>query len=763
LTEDSAAFGAVLAACRRSAGLSQQELAERAGLSVRAVGNMERGRVKVPHPATMRRLADALGLAGQHREALLAAVGRRLAGPDGGLVVPRQLPGPMRHFAGRRAELELLTGLLGEAAAVPGPVLITTIGGMAGVGKTALAVHWAHQVTDLFPDGQLYVNLRGFDPAGRPVEADEAIRGVLEALGVPPRKFPEGHDAQAGLYRSLLASRRMLMLLDNARDAGHVRPLLPGGPGCLVVVTSRSQLTELAALDGAIPVMLDLLTASEAHELLERRLGDARLASEQAAVDDLIDLCARLPLALNIAASRAAASPRIPLGSLTAGLRDSRRLDLLSAGTGAADLRAVFSWSVQALSGPGAWMFGLLGMHPGPDISLAAAASLTATGPDQARAVLGELTAAHLLTEHYPGRYSLHDLLRVYAAEQADTLSGQVGCRAAAGRVLDHYLHTARAASLQLYPARDLGAVPAPRPGAAPESFTSGQDARAWFDAERPVLVAAASMAAGMQFGSHAWQLPAALGGYLERAGHWHDYAATQTVALAAAESAGDLAGQADARLLLGRACSRTGSRRQAQEHLQHALKLYDSLGDQAGQAHAHHSLGWISGHQRRYHQALRHARQALALYRKADHRTGQARALNTVGWYGSLLGHHHQALVYCQRALELHHELGNHDGEADAWDSLGHAHHHLGHPADAITCYTEALNLFRELGDEHAQASTLGRLGDTYHVAGQPHQARSTWQQALNILTDLHHPDAYDMLDKISSHDGDTTTPDVS
>ena len=181
----------MLAACRRSAGLSQQELAERAGLSVRAVGNMERGRVKVPHPATMRRLADALGLAGQHREALLAAAGRRLAGPDGGLVVPRQLPGPVRHFAGRRAELELLTGLLGEAAAVPGPVLITTIGGMAGVGKTALAVHWAHQVTDLFPDGQLYVNLRGFDPTGRPVEAAEAIRGVLEALGVAPRKFPD--------------------------------------------------------------------------------------------------------------------------------------------------------------------------------------------------------------------------------------------------------------------------------------------------------------------------------------------------------------------------------------------------------------------------------------------------------------------------------------------------------------------------------------------------------------------------------------------
>jgi DNA-binding SARP family transcriptional activator len=669
------------------------------------------------------------------------------------VVVPRQLPAPVRHFAGRRAELSRLTGLIGEAAAPLGPVLITTIGGMAGVGKTALAVHWAHQVASRFPAGQLYVNLRGFDPSGQPVAAAEAVRAMLEALGVPAGQAPAGPDAQAGLYRSLLAGKRMLVLLDNARDAEQIRPLLPGGPGCLVVVTSRSELAELAALDGAIAVTVDLLTASEARELLARRLGPARLTGEQAAVGDLIDLCARLPLALNIAASRAAASPGVPLSSLTAELRDSRRrLDLLSAGTGAADLRAVFSWSCQTLNSPAARMFCLLGVHPGPDISLAAAASLAATDRGQTRQVLDELTAAHLLTEHYPGRYSLHDLLRVYAREQAQAARDQVDCRAAACRVLDHYLHTVRAASFQLYPARDLGAVPAPRPGAVPESFTSGQDALAWLGTERPVLVAATTKAAGMQFGSHAWQLASALAVYLERAGHWHDYAATQTVALAAAENAGDLAGQADAHRLLGRACSRTGAHPEAQAHLRRALKMYDALGDRAGQAHAHHNLGWILGQQRRYRQALQHARQALALYQGAGHRTGQARTLNTVGWYGSLLGDHQQALAYCQQALDLHHELGNNDGEADAWDSLGHAHHHLGHPAEAITCYTHALNLFRELGDRHAQACTLGRLGDAHHAADHLQQARSAWQQALDILTDLHHADAHDMRSRLSA-----------
>ena len=859
-------FGTRLRAHRCAAGLSQHELASRSGLSAKAIGNLERGQAKWPHPSSVLRLADALGLNGPERQEFTAAPGRRLARvgepaipeepvvrhetprtatklevprhlsaapplfaghagepaalaqmPDhqNGLVpelrelttqdwmrdgfhaqliellgrqilagdpalaamqarrndtpqaaaaltdsasssatVPRQLPGAVPHFTGRSEELARLSQITDQARSqAAGTVVISAIGGTAGVGKTALAVHWAHQVADRFPDGQLYVDLRGFDPSCTSVQAATAVRRFLDALPVPAAHIPADLDAQIGLYRSLLADKRMLIVLDNARDSEQVRPLLPGAAGCMVLITSRSRLTDLIALDGAISLTVDLLTTREACELLVRRLGLTRVTSEQAAADELIGLCARLPLAVNIAASRAIAHPRAPLSSLVAELRDTRRrLDLLSAGTGTANLRAVFSWSGQTLSSPAARMFRLLGVHSGPDISIAAAASLAATSLDQARRALDELTAAHLLTEHAQGRYRLHDLLRAYAAEQAQSATHRDDGHAAAGRVLDHYLHTARAATLLLYPARDLSTLPAPASGTLPEHLRSDRHALAWFDSERQVLLAATALAATARFDTHAWQIPSALAGYLERGGHWHDYAATQTAALGAAERADDLAGQANACLLLGRACSRTGSHQRAQLHLRHALKLYTALGDHAGQAHVHHSLGWTLGQQRRYREALQQARQALSLYRAADHRTGQARALNTVGWYGSLLGMHQQALTYCQQALELHHELGNHDGEADAWDSLGHAHQHLGHSSDAIACYRRALRLFQKLGDRHQQADTLARLGDIYRADSQPHRARDAWQQALDILTDLHHPAVGDIRTRLTS-----------
>jgi tetratricopeptide (TPR) repeat protein len=807
-------FGELLRRRRLAAGLTQEGLASRAEMSVRAIGDLECGRTTRPFRHSVRQLAAALGLEGTAADEFAShalarpvvgggdagcppAAGRGLPGPAGpgrqrkagglangqrpasaralagcstvppacrtdppvcaypaGPIVPRQLPAAVAHFVGRDGELAAFDAALERAGqGAPATLVISAIGGMAGVGKTALAVHWAQQRAGRFPDGQLYVDLRGFDPSCAPMPAATAVRRFLDALPVPAGRIPADLDAQIGLYRSLLAGKRILIVLDNARDPEQVRPLLPGAAGCMVLITSRSQLTDLIALDGAIPLTVDLLATREARELLVRRLGPARVTSEQAAADELIGLCARLPLAVNIAASRAMAHSRTPLSSLAAELRDTRRrLDLLSAGTGAANLRAVFSWSCQTLSSPAARMFRLLGVHPGPDISIAAAASLAATGPDQARRALDELTAAHLLTEHAHGRYRLHDLLRAYAAEQAQAASHRHDSHAAAGRVLDHYLHTARAATLQLYPAMDLSALPAPAPGTVPEHLASDRHALAWFDSEHQVLLAATALAATTRYDTHAWQIPSALAGYLERGGHWHDYAATQTAALGAAERAGDLAGQANARLLLGRACSRTGSHQQAQLHLRHALKLYKTLGDHAGQAHAHHSMGWTHGQERRYREALQHARQALSLYQAAGHRTGQARALNTVGWYGSLLGNHQQALTYCQQALQLHHELGNHDGEADAWDSLGHAHHHLGHSADAIACYQHALTLFRKLGDRHQQTDTLTRLGDVYRAARQPHHARHAWQQALNILTDLHHPSAAGIHARLAS-----------
>ena len=774
--------GARLRACRHAEGLSQQELAELSGLSVRTIGNLETGRARRPYRDSVRRLADALGLVASARDVFMAAARQQSASlpdepatpipdetaPPGASafpipgepaspipacrVVPRQLPSAVRHFVGRDSELAALTAALEETGGGgPQTLVISAIAGTAGVGKTALAVHWAHRYAGRFPDGQLYVNLRGFDPSGTPMPTATALRRFLDALPVP--RIPADLDAQVALYRSVLADKRMLIVLDNARDPEQVRPLLPGAPGCMVLITSRSHLADLIALDGAVPVSVDLLSPGEARELLVRRLSLARVTREQHATDELIALCARLPLALNVAASRAAVRASTPLSSLTDELRDTRqRLDLLSAGTGAADLRAVFSWSSQTLSPPAARMFRLLGVHPGPDISVAAAASLAAVRRDQARGALGELTAAHLLSEHVPGRHSLHDLLRAYASEQAGAADDGEDYPAAISRLLDYYLHSARAATTLLYPARDLGALPEPKPGTIPEPFTDARGALAWFGTEWPVLLAATKLAARMRLDSYAWQIPSAVSGYLERGGHWHDYGEAQAVALGAAEHAGDLAGQADACLLLGRARSRTGSYEDARVHLQHALELYGRLGDLAGQAHAHHSLGWMLGQQRCYREALDHSRESLRLYRAVGHRTGQARALNTVGWYGSLLGMHQQALTYCQQALELHRELGNHDGVADAWDSLGHAYQHLGRTADAISAYQEALELFRRLGDRSQQAETLRGLGDTYLTAGQPQQARDAWEQALRILAYLHHPETSTFRARLAS-----------
>lgn len=333
---------------------------------------------------------------------------------------PAQLPADLPTFVGRCAELDRARALLPERGGAPATVVISAIGGMAGIGKTTLAVHWAHEVADRFPDGQLYVNLRGFDPTGSLVTPDEAIRAFLGALGVPPMRIPSGLDAQTALYRSMLARRRMLVLLDNARDTDQARPLLPGSPGCLVIVTSRNRLTGLVAGEGAHPLTLDQLTPDEAHGLLARRLGTARPAAEPRAADEIITRCARLPLALAIVAAHAVAHPGFPLSAIAEELRDSHgSLDAFASGDDiTTDVRAVFSWSYKAVSAPVARMFHLLGLHSGPDISAPAAAALAGLPVRETRGLLVELTRAHLLTEHFPGRYTLHDLLRVYAAER---------------------------------------------------------------------------------------------------------------------------------------------------------------------------------------------------------------------------------------------------------------------------------------------------------------------------------------------------------
>ena len=663
-------------------------------------------------------------------------------------LVPAQLPGDVAHFTGRAEQVEALTELAERAGST---VVVSAIGGSAGIGKTALVVHWGHRHTASFPDGTLYVNLRGFDPTGTPLEPGAAIRSFLDALGVTSGRIPTGLEAQAGLYRSLLTGKKMLVVLDNARDAEQVRPLLPGAPGTLVLVTSRNQLTGLIAHDGAHSLTLDLLTPHEAHDLLNHRLGTTRAQAEPEAVEELATLCARLPLALNITAARAAMRPDFPLAIFATELRETRnRLSTLDTGDPTANVRAVFSWSYHALSEPAARMFRLLGIHPGPDITTPAAASLTATTHQQARTALNELTSAHLLTEHTPGRYTFHDLLRAYATEQTHTHDTDEQRSQALHRALDHYIHTARRAAQLVDPGRDPIALPEPEPGVTPETLTDDQQAWDWFTAEHQVLLAAITQAETHELDTRVCQLARTLSTVLYRRGHWHDGQTTQTAALAAAERLGDLAEQAHAQRQVARADIAFTDFPKAQGRLELAIELFRRLDDPLDHAHAHGSLALVLDRQGRYREGLDQAQQALPLYREAGDRLGQASTLNTIGWIHSELGEHQQALTYCEEALELQLGLGNKGLQAAIWDSLGHAHHHLGHHKQALRCYHQALDLYRENRERYEEADSLTRLGDTQLAAGDHDDARNTWEQAQTIFEDLQHPQAEDVRGKL-------------
>jgi tetratricopeptide (TPR) repeat protein len=408
------------------------------------------------------------------------------------------------------------------------------------------------------------------------------------------------------------------------------------------------------------------------------------------------------------------------------------------------------SWSYQQLPTPAARMFRLLGIHPGPDITAPAAASLAGIAEADARRLLARLTRASLLTEHVPGRYAFHDLLRAYAAEQARHTDSDTDRREAAGRVLDHYLHTAARAARLLNPAKGPIVLAPPRPGAAAAQPADHRQAMAWFEAEHQVLLAAVAVAAGSGFDAHAWQLPWAMASFLGIRGHGQEWAAVQRTALAAATRLGDTAAQAVCRRLLGAACTSLGDHDQARAHYASSLTLYQRLGDRLGETRIHQSLGVLAERQGRYADALGHGEQALRLCRAVGDKAGEADELNSVGWYHGLLGDYRQARAFCRQALTLSAETGHRWAEGAAWDSLGYAEHHLGNLAEAAACYQRSLSIKREFGYRFGEADTLTRLGDTHHAAGELASARETWQQALVILEDIQHPDARQVRDKL-------------
>ncbi|NUR47039.1 MAG: tetratricopeptide repeat protein, partial [Hamadaea sp.] len=666
---------------------------------------------------------------------------------------PTQLPADIAGFVGRDDGLKQLNDILDRAGDPPSATVIATIGGGGGIGKTALAVHWAHRVRDRFPDGQLYLNLRGFDPGGQAMSSGDALRTLLELLGVPPAKLPTTMEAQMGLYRGRLADARMLLVLDNARDAEQIRPLLPGSSGSMVLVTSRSDLASLVAAEGARPLWLEGFDGDRSRHLLARRLDPDRLAAEPDAVDTIVTACAGLPLALAIVAARAATRPTLPLSALAAELTDTaNRLDALTGPDAATDLRAVFSWSFHALSPETARLLRMLGLHPGPDIGLAAAASLAGLPVGRARRQLDELCAAHLLTEHVPSRYSLHDLVRAYAAELGRTDDSADDRHAAQRRMLDHYLLSAHATDAWLPAARDpITPVPASA-DVVVTTFTDNTGARQWLTDELAILLAVMDGTTDPRFDRHIQQLGWSMATFLLWRGYWPHQVSVQEAALRAASRLGDAVGQADIHRRLVYAYMMLGQTDQAHKHSLQAIDLYAEAGDHTGNARTHIGLMWFFEQQGRHHDALRHALKGLEFAEASGNRGVLAVAYNGVGWTHSLVGDHETAIAYCERALPILEELGERATMADVWDSLGHAYHQLGRFPEAIGYYERAVRQSREMGDRRHEASHLARLGDTQASAGEHDTARRSWRAALAIFDDIEHPEAAAIRSKLAA-----------
>ncbi len=659
------------------------------------------------------------------------------AGPP--RVTPRELPPEAPGFTGRSAELQTLAGLLDRPGEqVPGTVVISAIGGTAGVGKTALAVHWAHRVANRFPDGQLYVNLRGYDP-GQPAGAADALAGLLRSLGVPGQDIPPEEDQRAARYRSLLAGKKMLIVLDNAGSAGQVRPLLPGTRTCAVLVTSRDALTGLVARDGAARLDLDVLPQPDAVALLRALIGP-RVDAEPAAVAELASLCCRLPLALRLAAELAASRPAVPLTALAGELADLRtRLDLLDAGgdprTG---VRAVLSWSCRDLSARTARTFRLAGLHPGPDFEPYAIAALTGATVPEARQAVEALTRAHLIQPAAPGRYGMHDLLRSYAREVAGAEDDQNNRQAALTRLFDHYLHTAAAAMDTLYPAERHFRPRIPGSAISVPPLADAATARNWLDHERAALVAAVAYAAAHDWPGHATRLAATLSRHLCRGGHYPEALTTSCHALDAARRTGDRAAEAAALTEMGNVDWEQSRPHQAVGHYRQALALFRAAGDRTGEARVLGSFGLTQMRLCRYEEAARYQQEALAIFRGIGDRFGEARTLGNLGLARRRQGRYQEAADHYQQALGLCRAIGDREGEAWSLVRLGTVDLRQGRYQRAAGYHQQALALFQEMGNRADEAEVLVRLGEVHLGLGRYEQAAGKFEQALEVVSEI-------------------------
>jgi tetratricopeptide (TPR) repeat protein len=704
-------------------------------------------------------------------------------------VVPAQLPGDVDRFTGRMQELvtlnRILAGSAEQTTAVDEEstaVAISVISGTAGVGKTALALRWAHRIRGEYPDGQLYVNLRGYDPE-QPMSAGDVLAAFLRSLGLAEQEIPLEVDERAAVYRSLLNGRRILVVLDNAATVEQVRPLLPGIASCLVIVTSRDSLAGLVARHGARRLDLDPLLREDAVTLLRALIGE-RIDTEPTAATTLAEQCARLPLALRVAAELAAGRPGASLTELVIELSDEhQRLELLDAGGDPRTaVRGVFSWSYRHLPADAARMFQLIGLHPGPDFDLYAAAILADISLKRAQQLLDLLTRAHLIQRTRSNRYGMHDLLHAYATSLAVEETPEQERRAALTRLFDHYLSTTAAAIETLVLTPQDRPPPPTRPHTTPSlPVADSTTARAWLDAERATLTTLTAYTAAHGWPGYTIRLATVLYCYLETGGHYLDalsilnharHAARQTSdpsaearaltnlgliyfwqghyqqatvhheqALALCRGIDDPAGEADALTRLGLVYQQQGCHQQAIEHHQQALTLFRKIGHRDGEANVLDDIGvsyWYQGH---YAQAAEHLEQALALFRELGHRVGEAHALGYLGLIHQRHARYEQAAEYLEFALALFREIGHRIGEARALVPLGGVYQHQGRYAQALEHLEQALTLFREIGDRSGEADALALLGNVYQRQGHYWQAEDHQQQALALYREIGYP----------------------
>jgi len=784
---ESTSLAELLKRLRRAAQMTQEELAEAAGLSPRAISDLERGVNLTARRETTRLLADALKLRGSAREMFEAtARGQRSVGTytpsaeqlmaldaAGVTAATRTLPRDIVTFTGRDAELVRLVGALGDLlSGGAGVVSIHAIDGMAGIGKTAFAVHAAHQLASRFPDGQIFLRLHGHTPGHRPAEPADALATLLLTIGIPAQQIPLDMEARAGLWRDRMSGKRLLLVLDDATGTDQVRPLLPGAAGTLVLVTSRRR---LAALPDALTLTLDALEPDQAAELFTRLVGRADVQTSDRDVADVARLCGYLPLAVSLMAGQLKHHDAWTAADLVADLALANdRLAAMRAED--QSVAAAFNLSYQDLSDDRQLFFRRLGLQPGPDVDSYAAAALADISRPTARTLLEDLYGHHLIEEPARGRYRFHDLIREYARALAED-DEPAERDAAIDRLAGYYWHTARGADRRL--ARrttiDIPVETASRPPHGPDLSTR-RKALAWMEAERPNLHAAVDALSDRA--AYAVAIPAVMHGFLRINGHWSEALILHQTALAAARQESDLLGEAAAlanigdiqyllcdypaatanlmtaldifrglRNQLGEANSlstlgliqlQTGDQASASATHDQALRIYRALGDPLGEAIALSELGHVQYLASDNTKATASLLEAVALLSDLGDQNGHAYALIYLSAVQQAIGDYASAAASMTHALALYDETGTPWGQAIAFLALGDMQRQTGDHASAATNLNRALQLYRDLGHRNGEAETLNSMGELSLASGLTADARAYHMKALEIARDI-------------------------